>query len=302
VLARDIRLVEGFWIYPQSELMTFFRGVATDLRSDTPIYLVGFTASPARDVLQAGALYQGRLTWFDHHAWPPEDLEALRRTIGRENAAIAPGSGSSLPAVLADRTRRSRFSDKLVELYTGRFSEHDYERWGRFWWHRLGELAARPGERRAEVDALLAGRPSDLARDARRAPRPPLPAELTWVAQRDFRVVHFGGYTLVVVDVPARLDLHLAARIVRERFAADLSLAYREGEELVVLGADEARGRRGLDLGAMVGHLAAKHAWIEALRDEDHVARARVEGLASRPERLEEVIGEIVMGRSILEG
>jgi len=62
------------------------------------------------------------------------------------------------------------------------------------------------------------------------------------------------------------------------------------------------RGRRGLDLGGMVGHLAAKHGWIEALRDEDHVARARVDGLASRPERLEEVIGEIVMGRSILEG
>jgi hypothetical protein len=52
----------------------------------------------------------------------------------------------------------------------------------------------------------------------------------------------------------------------------------------------------------MVTHLAAKHAWIEALPDEDHVARARVEALAARPERLEEVIGEIVMGRSILEG
>jgi hypothetical protein len=52
----------------------------------------------------------------------------------------------------------------------------------------------------------------------------------------------------------------------------------------------------------MVEHLAAKHGWIEALRDEDQVARARVRDLGSRPERLEEVIGEIVMGRSILEG
>jgi hypothetical protein len=52
----------------------------------------------------------------------------------------------------------------------------------------------------------------------------------------------------------------------------------------------------------MVAHLAAKHEWIEALRDEDHVARMRVRDLVSRPERLEEVIGEVAMGRSILEG
>jgi hypothetical protein len=282
--------------------MTFFRGVATDLRADTPIYVVGFAASPARELLQAAALYQGRLTWFDHHAWPPEDVEAMRTTLGRENVVVEPGSGSSLPAVLADRTRRSRFSDKLVELVTGRFSEHDYERWGRTWWHRLEEIATRSGDRRADVDALLTGRPSDLARDAGRGPRPPLPEELAWVAQRDFRVVHFGGYTLVVVDAPPRLDLHLAARIARERFTADISLSLREGEDLVVLGSDETRGRRGLDLGSMVEHLAAKHSWIEALRDEDQVARARVRELGTRPERLEEVIGEIVMGRSILEG
>ncbi|HEY8493066.1 MAG TPA: hypothetical protein VIN04_04185, partial [Myxococcota bacterium] len=35
LLARETRLVEGIWIYPQNDLMTFFRGVATDLREDT---------------------------------------------------------------------------------------------------------------------------------------------------------------------------------------------------------------------------------------------------------------------------
>jgi hypothetical protein len=78
LLARDLRLVEGIWVYPQDELMTFFRGVATDLNEATPIYLVGFTASPARDTLQAASLYRDRLFWFDHHTWPPEDLEGLR--------------------------------------------------------------------------------------------------------------------------------------------------------------------------------------------------------------------------------
>lgn len=302
LLARDIRMVEGFWVYPQEDLMTFFRSVATDLRPDTPIVLVGFTARPARDAIQAASLYAGRISWYDHHGWPPEDLESLRQAIGPENVGIEPGSGSSLPAVLSDRSRRSRFSDKLVELFTGRFSQHDYERWGQLWWHRLGEVARSSGERRNALDALLVGRPSELAREASRAGPPPVPTEVGFVAERDFRVVHFGGFTLVVVPVPEGLDLHLVARVARERFAAQLSLAHPEEGELVVLGADETRGRGGLDLGAMVSHLASKHEWVEALRDEDHVARLRVRDLSQRPERLDEVISEIGMGRSLLEG
>jgi hypothetical protein len=302
LLARDIRLIEGFWVYPQSELMTFFRSVATDLRPETPICVVGFTATPARDTLQAAALYRGRLTWYDHHEWPPEDLEALKESLGAENVSVRPGSGSSLPIVLAERSRRSRFSDKLVELVTGRFTEHDYQRWGRLWWQRLSEIASRAGDRRADIDPLMSGRPSDLARQASKADVPALPPEVEYVSSRDFRVVHFGGYGLVVVPVPEPLDLHLVSRLVRERLAVQVALAYREGAELVTLGSDDARGRRDVDLGAMVDHLSAKHAWIEALGDEDHVARMRVRGLATDPERLDEVVAEVAMGRSILEG
>ncbi len=42
--------------------------------------------------------------------------------------------------------------------------------------------------------------------------------------------------------------------------------------------------------------------WIEVMPNDDHVARFRVRDLAEFPDRLEEVIGEIAMGRSILEG
>ena len=301
VLARDLRLVEGFWVFPQSDLMTFFRSVATDLRGETPIYLVGFAASPARDSIGAAALYAGRIAWFDHHDWPPEDIESLRVAIGKENVHVQPGAGSSLPLVLDVRSRRSRFSDKLVELITARFSLHDYERWGRVWWQRLGELASRPGDKRAAVDLLLVGRPSDLAHEAARAPATPLPPEVDYVAGRDFRVVHFGGYTLAVVPVPRDLDLHLTARIARERFGAQLSVAHHEGSELVVVTGEEGAGRRGLDLGRMMSHLASEHEWIEVLSDEDHVARVRARELPTRPERLDEVIAEIAMGRSIFE-
>jgi hypothetical protein len=304
LLARDTRLLDGIWVYPQADLMTFFRGVATDLREDTGIHVIGFAASPARDVLQAAALYRDRLAWFDHHDWPPEDLEGLRRSIGADAVHVAPGARSSLAAVVPACSRRSRFSDKLLDLVTGRFTQHDWERWGGLWWSRLGEVAQRRGDRRSDLDALLAGRPSDLTRDAARAAPPPPPAEAGFAAERDFRVVHFGGWTLVVVGVPAGLDLHLAARIVRERYGAQISLAHPEepGSELLVLGADEGPGRRAIDLGAMVDHLAGKFAYVEALPDADHVARLRVRDLARQPERFDEVLGEIAMGRSLLEG
>jgi hypothetical protein len=301
LLARDIRLLEGLWVYPQADLMTFFRSVATDLRDDVPIYLVGFSPSPARDVIQAATLYRGRITWFDHHDWPPEDLDALRQALGAEAIHLTPGAGSSLPAMIESATRRSRFSDKLVDLATGRFTQHDYERWGRLWWARLREIAGRSGDVRSAIDPLITGRPSDLAREAASVVVPPVPPEVDFVSRRDFRLVHFAGHTMVVVEAAPDLDLLLAARIARERYAASLSLAHPEGSELFLLGGEETSGRRVLDFGGLAEHLAAKLEWVEALPDTDHVARFRIRRLALHPERLDEVIGEIAMGRSILE-
>ncbi len=301
LLARDLRMLEGFWVFPQDDLMTFFRSIATDLREQTPIYLVGFTASPARDVIQAASLYAGRIAWFDHHDWPPEDLDSLRETIGAQNVTVTPGNETSVSAVLIERTRRSRFSDKIVELATGRFTEHDFERWGRVWWERLASIAEQAGDRRAEVDAMLVGRPSDLAREAAKLTPPP-PPEVAFVASRDFRIVHFGGYRMVVVPVPPEFDLHLTARVARERYEAELSLSFIEGEELMAFSGDEGRTKRNLDMLSMAAHLDGKHDWIEKLSSEDYVARIRVHDFAAHPDRLDEVISQIAMGRSILEG
>jgi hypothetical protein len=41
---------------------------------------------------------------------------------------------------------------------------------------------------------------------------------------------------------------------------------------------------------------------VEALADDDRVARMRVRGLYREPGRLDELITEIAMGRSIVEG
>ena len=301
LLARDVRLLEGVWIYKQSELMNFFREVMPDIQEGVPIHLVGFVPSPAAEVLQAASLYRDRMTWYDHHSWPPEDLFALKQAIGEDAVHHAAGAGSTLPLVLSTSSRRSRFSDKMVDLACGRFTEHDYERWGRLWWSRLGEFSRKSGAIRSDIEPLLAGRPSDLAKEAARAEVPEAPAEVAYVAGRDFKLVHFGGYSLVIVNASEGIDLHLASRIARERYGAQLSLAYVETSNLFIFSGEETGGRRTLDFGALAEHLAEKLDWIQALPDDDHVARFRIDELDAHPDRLDEVIGEIAMGRSILE-
>jgi hypothetical protein len=166
----------------------------------------------------------------------------------------------------------------------------------------MGELAKKPGEHRAALELLIGGRPSDLARESERAAVPPPPEELAWVAGRDFRLVHFGGLGLVVTEIPAELDLPMALRLLRERYAVPLSLARRAGSEAFALAADDAAVRRAFDLGGMIEHLAEKFAWLEALPEDDHVARFRVRSVDAHPERLDEVVAEIGMSRALLEG
>lgn len=301
LLARDIRVLDGLWIYPQDELMNFFRNVTTDLREDTAIFIVGFTPNPVVDVLQAASLYRDRIVWFDHHAWPPEDIQALRDSIGENWVNVTPGAGSSLPAVIDACSRRSRFTDKLVDLVCGRFTQHDYERWGRLWWWRLQQVVAKGGECKADIELLLTGRPSDLSKEASKAEVPPVPAEVEYVSSRDFRLVHFAGYGLVLVPVPEEFDMNLAARIARERYDASLSLAYRPEDDLVIFAGDELTGKRSLDMSGLAEHVSQKLEWVEQLADDDHVARFRVREMSTHPERLDEIVGEIAMGRSILE-
>jgi hypothetical protein len=52
----------------------------------------------------------------------------------------------------------------------------------------------------------------------------------------------------------------------------------------------------------MAEHLSQKFGWIESQSDADHVARFRLRDLAAHPDRLEEVVREIGLGRAILEG
>jgi len=106
---------------------------------------------------------------------------------------------------------------------------------------------------------------------------------------------------MVVVEVDAGFDPTLCARIARERYAASLSLTRRKGEDSFTFSGDEVTGRRALDYQAVAHHLVNKLEWVEARPEADHVARFRIRDLARHPDRLEEVIAEIAMGRSQLE-
>ena len=148
---------------------------------------------------------------------------------------------------------------------------------------------------------MLSGRPSDLAKEAETAEVPPPPPEVEFVSGRDFRLVHFAGHGMVILEVPEELDLNLAARVARERYRASLSLAAREGSETLILAGDEGTGRRTLDFNGLVDHLANKLEWVESLPNHDHVARFILRDRQANPDQLDDVISEIVMGRSLLE-
>ena len=93
----------------------------------------------------------------------------------------------------------------------------------------------------------------------------------------------------------------VAGRVARERYDAQLSMTYQEGGSLFLVTGDDHTTKRSLDYAGLAQHLAEKLAWVQTLESQDHVARFVIEDLEPNPERLEEVITEIAMGRSTLE-
>ena len=68
-----------------------------------------------------------------------------------------------------------------------------------------------------------------------------------------------------------------------------------------MLGAEEMSGKRSFDLGGMLEHLGSKLGYVTVLADEDHISRIRVSDIDAHPERLDEIVSEIAMGRSTLD-
>ncbi len=296
VLARERRNVVLFWVCRQDELMDFFKGKATDLSESVDILLVGFTAQPVpKEVLITAEVYRGRILWFDHHSWPIEDLELLREVVGRDAIVIVEGAASPLAAVMEVAERRSRFTDKLVDFAGRRLSENDMEKWGYALAALLRRLAESSGDYRADIVPVLTGKPASLPEAGS-----VYSDEESWLAEHDPRVVHFGEYKMSVVHVPEQLDSGEVARRARLRAGTRLSLASREGDETVLLVANEEK--RHINVQGLADYLAGRLSWVEPRPSGDRAARLLIEDLPRHPERLELLVSEIARHKSVLYG
>ena len=142
---------------------------------------------------------------------------------------------------------------------------------------------------------VLAGKPTDL-------PSAPdvYQEEGAWVEENDPRIVHFGEYQLAVARVPAHLDAGEVGRRLRLRTGARLSLATREGDDLVMLSCNDEK--RPLNVSGLLDAVGNHQPWVLPKSGGDRIGRARLEGLPDHPERMEALIGEIVRHRSVLYG
>ncbi len=100
--------------------------------------------------------------------------------------------------------------------------------------------------------------------------------------------------------MPENLDPGEVGRRVRLRTGARLSLASRAGDDLVMLSCNDEK--RPLNVMSLLDAVGSDVVTVHPKTGGDRVGRARVDGLAERPERIEDVIGGIVRHRSILYG
>jgi hypothetical protein len=258
--------------------------------------LVGFTAQPVpSETIAAAQVYRGQICWFDHHEWPIEDLERLREALGADAVFVVDSASSPLAAVVDVAERRSRFTDKLLDFSARRLSENDMQKWGYRLAGAIGRMARSSGDHRQEIQAILAGKPSDLpsADDV-------YAAEEGWLKTHEPRVVCFGEYQMAVGIVPEELDAGEVGRRLRMLTGARLSLSARAGDSVVLVGYNEEK--RHMNVQGLLEQLESKVSWLHARPSGDRIGRVEIDDLAQHPERIEAMIGEIVRHKSVLYG
>ncbi len=268
----------------------------TDLR----IRASGRLAPEVRDAfLDRIRKHKGNIYWLDHVYWQDVDRREMEASIGKANLVITPRERTAALVVKRALKIQDEFSDKLIDLLHGELEESEYNAWGKGWLSIIDYLRVDLDPIEPALRALREGRPEDMDRDLlEEGMRREAEAE-SYVASRDFRVVIFGSYKLVIVDLADKKGFNYTSvtQKVRERYRAQLSItAFGDADTIII--ANSFSDRKGMNMNVLKEHLTKRFEWLRPVQGHENVITLKVEDLPSRRERLDVIINEIVRNRS----
>jgi hypothetical protein len=310
VLARAVHTVAAQRFMNSEDLLTLF--FTPEMQEGLPevydLYITDLRFRPttrlAPDVRESFIdrlkSHPGSVYWFDHVYWQDVDRRDMESAIGRSNLVIAPKERTAAQVVRNALRIRDPFSDKLVDLLYGKLPPAEFNGWGKNWLSVIDYLRNDLGRIESAVQPLREGRPEDVSTDLlEEGIRKEGEAE-RYVSERDFRVVIFGSYKMVVVDLPDKKTFNYTSvtQKVRDRYRAQLSIT-TFGDDETILIANSFSSRKGMSMSLIKEHLTKKFDWLKPVQGHENVITLRVADLPSKRERLDMIINEIVRNRSL---
>ncbi|MDP3939657.1 MAG: hypothetical protein Q8R92_16190 [Deltaproteobacteria bacterium] len=244
--------------------------------------------------------FKGNIYWIDHVYWQDFDRREIEGAIGKNNLVISPRERTAGQAVMKALRVRDDFSSQLVEMVLGKLADDPQKAWGKDWINIIDYLRNDLDRIESAMKPLYEGRPEEIDESLRdEGLRKEGEAE-AYVASRDFRVVIFGTYKLVVVDLPEKQSFNYTSvtQKVRERYRAQLSITSFGNSETIII-ANSFSNRQVVNMIQVKDHLTRKFDWLKPVQGHENVITLKVEGLLENKERLDQALNELVRNRSL---
>lgn len=311
VLSRAIPNVASRRFMSSEDLITFFFGpeVQATLPEVYDLYLTDLRFRPTTRLppeakeafVESLRNHKGNICWVDHVYWQEFDRREIEGAIGKSNLVIAPRERTAALAVLKALPAKDEFSSKLVDLLYSKLSDDEYNAWGKGWLSVVDYLRNDLEGIEEAIKPLLEGRPEEVNPSLLEEGRRKEEEAETYVANRDFRVVIFGIYKMVIVDLPEKQTFNYTSvtQKARERYRAQLSLTCFGNSETIII-ANSFTARQGLNMTLLRTHLTRRFEWLNAIQGHENVMTLKIEDLQANKDRLDQVLNEIVRNRSIL--
>jgi hypothetical protein len=243
---------------------------------------------------------EGKVCWLDHVYWQDVDRRDMEAAIGKVNLVITPRERTA--AVVVKRALRIEdpFSDKLINLLHGKLDEDEHTAWGKGWLSIIDYLRNDLDRIAPALKPLQEGRPEEIDRSLLEEGMQKEAEAESYVASRDFRVVIFGPYKMVIVDLENKKSFNYTrvTQKVRDRYRAQLSItAFSDSETIII--ANSFSNRRGMNMNLLKEHLTKRFDWLKPIQGHENVITLKVEELPSRRERLDVIVNEVVRNRSL---